>query len=110
MFARKNTRAGTASALLQPPHTLALEVNMTNANATTIIKLLAAIEFSSDNEINSDMAVKLQELAALELSVANSDERFNLSEAINILLDSDEVLSEKEVKYYESFIENYGLL
>lgn len=82
---------------------------MTNANATTIIKLLAAIEFSSEDEISLDIAVKLQELAASELSLANSDERFCISEAVDRLLDSDEVLSQKEVEFYQSFIENFDL-
>jgi hypothetical protein len=82
---------------------------MTNANATTIIKLLAAIEFSSDDEVSLDMAVRLQELAASELSLANSDERFCIGEAINELLSSDEILSEKELKFYEGFIENFDL-
>jgi len=83
---------------------------MTNANATTIIKLLAAIELSNDDEINSDMAVNLLELAATELSLANSDERFCISEAIDALLDSDEELSKKEIEFYESFMESFGLL
>jgi hypothetical protein len=82
---------------------------MTNANATTIIKLLAAIEFSSEDEISLDIAVKLQELAASELSLANSDERFCISEAVDRLLDSDEVLSQKEVEFYQSLIENFDL-
>lgn len=82
---------------------------MTNANAITIIKLLSAIELSSDDEINLDVAVKLQELAASELSLANSDERFCISEAVDTLLNGDQTLSEREVEFYENFIENFDL-
>lgn len=83
---------------------------MTNANAATIIKLLAAIELSSDDDLNPDAAIKLLELAASELSLANSDERFCISEAIDVLLDSDEDLSTDEVKFYESFMEIFSLV
>ncbi|GAB1267018.1 hypothetical protein NBRC116493_02710 [Aurantivibrio infirmus] len=83
---------------------------MTNANATTIIKLLAAIELASDTDIAPDIAVDLLELAATELSLSNSDERFCISEAIDALLDSDEEFSNEEVEFYESFMDNFGLL
>ena len=83
---------------------------MTNANATCIIKLLAEIKLSNETYINLDSVTKLLDIAVSEMSFANSDERFCISEAIDVLLDSDENLSNEEVEFYEGFIENFGLL
>ncbi len=83
---------------------------MTNANATCIIKLLAEIKLSNETRIHSGTVTKLLDLAVSEMSFANSDERFCISEAIDVLLDSDEGLSKEEAEFYEGFIENFGLL
>jgi len=82
---------------------------MTNANATAIIRFLAAIELASENTIDPDAAVELLELAASELQFGNSDERFCLSEAVDFILGGDEDLSPEEVEFYERFMENFGL-
>ncbi|HEY7884826.1 MAG TPA: hypothetical protein VIC08_07745 [Cellvibrionaceae bacterium] len=82
---------------------------MNNANATTIIRLLAAIELASEDAIDPDAAIELLELAASQLHSGNSDERFCLSEAVDSILDSDEDLSPEEVEFYEHFMENFGL-
>ena len=82
---------------------------MTNANATCLIKLLASIELMSDNDLNPDSAVNLLELAASELSIGNSDERFVISEAIDGLLYGDDKLSKEEVEFYKDFMSDFGL-
>ncbi|MFV8784448.1 hypothetical protein ACNKU7_18685 [Microbulbifer sp. SA54] len=83
---------------------------MTNANATTILKILAAIELSSDDRIDQDFAVALLEFAASELSLGNSDEKFILGEAVDSLLEHEELLTIEEKEFYENFMENFGLL
>lgn len=82
---------------------------MTNTNAIAIARLLAAIELANENAIDPDAAVELLELAASQLQIGTSDERFYLSEAVDSILNGDEELSPEEIEFYEHFMENFGL-